>query len=406
MDKRIFLKLLAATALAGCAQRPTDGAGLNVVVAGAGVVGASIAYHLAKSGASVTVIDREGPATHASRGTFAWINATWAKQPRAYHKLNRDSLSNWKLLQDDLNLPIRWTGSLEWFDGSERQQKLVAQIEEQQAWGEPARMVEASELAALEPNVDFNGASEAALSENDGAIDPVSATTILLRAAEAMGAVVKFPCELTGVSLAGDRLSVVETSLGPIKADRLVLATGAAPDAPRKFAETDVPQRTTPGIIAITAPMAPLINRIIVAPGVHIHQRQDGRLVLGEQDGPPKNEAHAMRLAGRPNQFPERIIAEQHAGRMLAIAEKFAPGAGAAVIEDVYIGWRPLPIDGHPVLGASPNRPDVYLAIMHSGVSLAPIIGQLAAYELIRRERVERLDAYRPGRVFKTIKRY
>ena len=77
-----------------------------------------------------------------------------------------------------------------------------------------------------------------------------------------------------------------------------------------------------------------------------------------------------------------------------------------AVIEDVRIGWRPLPIDGHPVLGRSPARPDVYLAIMHSGVTLAPIVGQLAAHELTEGTPVERLDKYRPDRTFKLIKRY
>ena len=77
-----------------------------------------------------------------------------------------------------------------------------------------------------------------------------------------------------------------------------------------------------------------------------------------------------------------------------------------AAIEDVRIGWRPLPIDGHPVLGTSPARPDVYLAIMHSGVTLAPIVGQLAAHELTEGTPVERLDEYRPDRTFKLIKRY
>jgi glycine/D-amino acid oxidase-like deaminating enzyme len=72
----------------------------------------------------------------------------------------------------------------------------------------------------------------------------------------------------------------------------------------------------------------------------------------------------------------------------------------------VRIGWRPLPVDGHPVLGASPARPDVYLAIMHSGVTLAPIVGQLAAEELMGNVSIERLQEFRPGRDFDLIKRY
>lgn len=137
-----------------------------------------------------------------------------------------------------------------------------------------------------------------------------------------------------------------------------------------------------------------------------MHQRDDGRLVIGEQDGAPQNEAHTLRLAARPNHYPDPVIAEQHAARMLAVARRFAPCTSEAAVESVRIGWRPLPIDGHPVLGASPARPDVYLAIMHSGVTLAPIVGQLVARELTEDVAVERLQEFRPGRDFEQIKRY
>ncbi|MEJ2172143.1 MAG: FAD-dependent oxidoreductase [Woeseiaceae bacterium] len=406
MNRRTLLKLLAAASLAGCSGRESAAKGLRVVVAGAGIIGASIAYHLAKSGASVTVIDKQGPATHASRGTFAWINATWAKQPRHYHALNQDGLANWKVLQQSLQIPIRWNGSLEWFDSAAKQEKLVEQIAEQIEWGARARMVSAAELPALEPNVEFGDVQQVAFSENDGAVDPVMATRALLSAAEAMGAEIRYPCALTGVSPVSGRVSAVETSLGTIRADRLVLATGAEQGAGIQFAGVDIPQRSAPGIIAISAPTPRVLNRIIVAPGIHMHQRGDGRLVFGEQDGAPQNEAHSMRLTARPNEFPTRVIAEQHAERMLAVAKRFVPGIAGLGIDDVFIGWRPLPLDGHPVLGASPARRDVYLAIMHSGVSLAPIVGQLVAHEVLTGLAIDRLDEYRPDRTFEFVRRY
>ena len=406
MNRRLLLKLLAAAAVSGCGQRQSTTKNLNVVVVGAGIVGASIAYHLAKAGTTVTVIDKLGPATHASRGTFAWINATWAKQPRHYHTLSQDGLANWRDLQPLLDLPVKWGGSLEWFDNAEREKKLVAQISEQVEWGEPARMVNAAQFAGLEPNILFDAGNNAAYSPNDGAVDPVVATHKLLTAAEDLGATIVFPSDLKDIVMTGGRLSAVETSTGTSPADRLVLATGAATDPPRTIGGVDIPQRSTPGVIAITAPMPPLLNRVISAPGIHMHQRNDGRIVLGEQDGAPQNEAHAMRLEGRPNDFPARDFAEQHAERMLTVAKTFLPGIAGAVIDNAYIGWRPLPIDGHPILGASPVRPDVYFSIMHSGVSLAPIVGQLASFELTEGVAIERLDQYRPGRVFEDVKRY
>ena len=126
-QRRHLLKLMAAAALSACAPLPSLSKPQRVVVCGAGIVGASIAYHLAKSGAAVTVIDKEAPASHASRATFAWINATWAKQPQHYHSLNQQSVSHWHSLQKELGLPIRWQGSVEWFSSEQRQQKLEHQ---------------------------------------------------------------------------------------------------------------------------------------------------------------------------------------------------------------------------------------------------------------------------------------
>ena len=406
MDRRTAIKVLAATAVSGSVGLRAEAKGLQVVVAGAGIVGASIAYHLSRAGASVTVIDKQAPASHASRGTFAWINATWAKQPRSYHTLNRDSVAYWHELQLALNLPVRWGGSLEWFPTKERQDTLFDQIAEQVQWGEPSRMIDASEFAVLEPKVLLPADSMVAYSPNDGAVDPILATRLLLAAAERFGANVRYPSELTDVILKNGRLTAVQTSTGTVAAHRLVLATGAAQDVLKKAADIEIPQRSLPGVIAITKPMPRVLQRIISAPGVHMHQRDDGRVVLGEQDGAPQNEAHALRLSGRPNDFPSPIIAQEHARRMLAVALEFAPDLKDAQIEDVFIGWRPLPIDGHPVIGASPNRPDVYLAVMHSGVTLAPIVGQRASEELLTGTSVNSLERYRPDRDFALIKRY
>ena len=380
--------------------------GLRVVVVGAGIVGASIAYHLSMAGAKVTVIDRYGAATRASRGTFAWINATWAKQPRHYHRLNQDSIAEWHQLQRELDIPVRWGGSLEWFSAAERQASLVEDVREQVDWGEPARMVDAAEVTGLAPSLIFPTDGQAAYSPNDGAVDPVLATQRLLERAKALGARFLAPCSLQEVTERDGRLIAVQTDNGAIDADRLVLATGAEPEMASRHAGIDVPQRSTPGVIAITAPLPPLLSCVVSAPGVHMHQRDDGRVVLGEQDGPPRTEQHRQRLAGYPYDFPSPELAREHGRRMLGVAQHFLPALSGAAIESAWIGWRPLPLDGHPVLGAGPARPDVYLAIMHSGVSLAPLAGRLAAREITTGESLASLAPYRPTREFRRVIRY
>ena len=316
-------------------------------------------------------------------------------------------MSEWRWsLQPLLNIPIRWNGSLEWFEQPQRQERLKQQIHEQAVWGERARFVSSDELAMLEPGVNFRGAQNVAYSENDGALDPVLATNALLDAAAGFGATIQYPCVLNDVMRRSGRVTSVTTTHGEIKADKVVLATGGAQGVGQRIADFEIPQRSTPGVIALTEPLPPLLNRVLVAPGIHLHQRQDGRIVLGEQSGAPSNEAHAKRLQARPRRFPNNTFAQQHTGRMIETAARFLPAIKHVKVEQVYIGWRPLPLDGHPVLGFSPAHADVYLAVMHSGVSLAPIVGQLAASEIINGVSTGRLDEYRPDRSFQSVKRY
>jgi glycine/D-amino acid oxidase-like deaminating enzyme len=57
-----------------------------------------------------------------------------------------------------------------------------------------------------------------------------------------------------------------------------------------------------------------------------------------------------------------------------------------------------MPQDGYPVLGFPEAAPNVYIALTHSGVTLAPLIGELAAIEIVDGARVEVLKDYRPER--------
>jgi glycine/D-amino acid oxidase-like deaminating enzyme len=399
VNRRQFLQSLAAIPLA-LALKSRAAEGLRIVVAGAGIVGASIAWHLARAGAAVTIIDRQGAATHASRASFAWINATWSKQPQAYHALNQAGVARWKLLQPELGVPIRWGGSLEGVAEAAREREVAARVAQEMAWGEQTKVVEGAELAALEPNVDFTSLKQVIYSALDGATNPVAATHAFLDAAAKRGAKLIYPCELMGVNMKDGRLASVSTSGGDLPADRLVLATGAAADAAKRFADWDLPQRDAPGATAVTVPMPRLVNRVLWMPGVHLHQRDDGRIVLGEEAGPPTT--HADRLAAHPNDFPTREIALEHANRMLAAAQRFVPDLVRVSFEDVVIGWRPMPVDGYPVLGVSPARKDVYLAVMHSGVTLAPIVGELAAREIVESARAEPFRDFRPDRRFVT----
>jgi len=96
--------------------------------------------------------------------------------------------------------------------------------------------------------------------------------------------------------------------------------------------------------------------------------------------------------------FPGAAFEKQHSERILAIARQFIPQLKTVELEQAVIGWRPLPHDERPVVGHVKNIPGVYLATMHSGVTLAPIIGELVAMELLEGTETNLLADFRPNR--------
>jgi glycine/D-amino acid oxidase-like deaminating enzyme len=131
----------------------------------------------------------------------------------------------------------------------------------------------------------------------------------------------------------------------------------------------------------------------------HFHQRTDGRIVLGEKAGPPGTPEHRAFLQRRPNSYPTAELAAEHADRVIGVARRYLPQIVDASVESVGVGWRPIPLDGLPVVGHPLSVPGIYLAAMHSGVTLAPIIGQLAAMEILDGIRAELLDDFRYERL-------
>ena len=125
--------------------------------------------------------------------------------------------------------------------------------------------------------------------------------------------------------------------------------------------------------------MPPVLKTVLYGPDVHMLQRGDGRVVLGEKDGPPAGPAHAERLAAQPNAFPDAAIAAQHGARLLARASRYVPALASAHIEEVGIGWRPMPADGLPAIGFAPGSDSVYTAEKHSGSTPSAVSGRPAA---------------------------
>ena len=99
MDRRTVLELFAGVAVAGFPV--SQAAPKRVVIAGAGMIGANIAYQLVKRGAEVTVVERNQPGRGATANSFAWINAK--KRPRPYYDLSRLGIQAWRQMDREFS---------------------------------------------------------------------------------------------------------------------------------------------------------------------------------------------------------------------------------------------------------------------------------------------------------------
>ena len=394
MDRRTFSKLLSLMMISSNQTLGAINKREKIIVIGAGIIGTTIAYELSKMGADVTLIDQEFPGSAASGSSFSWINATYPKKPYPYNLLSQLGIDAYRSLEKEINLKINWGGSLEWFDSDQEQTDLMNEIKNLKKYPRYSSVdvINESEARALEPSVDFNN-QNIVFSRADGAIDTIHAINLMIENIKFNGGSVLYPCRFQGLKYTNRTLSSVETTVGELEADQAIFATGI--DSGRLLS-IDMMKPSTPGIIVTSKPTENILNRIIVGPGVHIHQQTDGRIIFGEQTGAPSS--HIDRLSDKPKEFPSEIFAQDHTNRIFDTAKTFMKKAEDLKAERVSIGWRPLPRDGIPIIGRLEGLSDIYVAVMHSGVSLAAIVGKLVSEEILSGSTNLLLKDFRPSR--------
>ena len=368
--------------------------GARVVVVGAGIVGASVAFHLSQRGMRVTVVDAGEPGSGASGHSFAWINA-FGKDPRHYHDLNRRSMDMWDRFARRLgtDIGLHWGGELRGVSTQRDAEELRGRVKQLQDWGYRSRLIDREEMRALEPGLVCDDFVLCELSENDGRVDPPKAIEACLRRAEERGAVVMTNAAVTGFQCApqrtnGDRVESVLTDNGEIGCDVVVLAAGVDVTRLAAMVGVDVPRQESPGVVIRTDPRPRVVRTASVLytpevdearPEIHLRQNEDGTLLIGE--GTQESLA--------------RDDSQEHADDLLSRAVHYLPELDGATAILVPVGYRPMPLDGLPVLGFARQVPNLYVTFTHSGVTLAPVIGEMAGIEIVDGARVDLLEPYR-----------
>ena len=367
---------------------------LRVIVVGAGIVGASIAYHLSRrKDVAVTVLEQDEPCAGASGHSFAWLNS-FGKDPLSYHHFNRRSIDIWGRFERrvGMNLDLHWGGELRWEYTPDRVETLRQRIKQLQAWGYPIRVIPSDEICEFEPGLSPGPVTIASFSEIDGRVDPFKVIEACLQRACEAGAAVHTHTPATELRLDNQKkIETINTSNGEISCDVVVLANGTDTTELAATADVHIPQQNSPGVVVRTDPQPPVLQNVSVLHlppidenrhEIHLRQSADGTLAIGQGS----------------QESVDQDGSQEHADDLLRRAVHYLPALADARAIPTPVGYRPMPIDELPVIGFCDAAPNLYIALMHSGVTLAPLVGELATLEIVDGARVEMLAPYRPER--------
>jgi glycine/D-amino acid oxidase-like deaminating enzyme len=332
--------------------------GPKILVIGAGIVGAALAWHLAREGAAVRVISAAPPGGVATANSWAWINASWGN-PENYFRFRFASLQRWqRLAQEVPQLGFNRSGSLT-YDLDEPE--LRAFVREHAGWGYPIRLVAGDEIAQLEPGLKLLPPL-AAFAEAEGVVEPVMAAQALL----ADSGVRVLASEVHAISVRAGKVTGVMTGEGPILADEVIIAAGAQSARLAATAGVKLDVGAPGGVLVHTQVLPKLLTRLVVGPRIHLRQTAEGRIVAGSDFG------------GSPIEAGPETVADE----MMALIRASVRGAEAAELYRYSVGYRPTPADGLPIISRA-GVPGLYVAVMHSGVTNAPLVGALVAQEIL-----------------------
>ena len=389
---------MAGDRMAGAgAQRPG-----RCVVIGAGVLGVCVAARLAEAGATVTLLEQSRPGHGATRASFAWLNAN-EKVPRGYHDLNHAGMRAWAEMSASLGGAAwhRPAGNIEWADRAPERAHLAARVRRLTGWGYPARLVDAAEAAALEPSLRLpEQASDVAVawfpSEGYLLTEPLVSQLTGRAVRRGVTLLTGEPGRVTGLDAADGTVRTVHTAGGQlIPADVVVCCAGrwvpqlaalAGTTSPVPLIGWAEPGATAPGLVVHAGPVTPPGPvRVVHAPQVYLRPHPGGLVHLEAPDATV--DLHT----------PEADL-RRWAEELLRRARRVVRGLHHARVTGYQVCVRPMPADGHPIMGWLPGTTGLYVAVTHSGVTLAAHLSQLITTELLSGMPVAELAPYRPGR--------
>jgi sarcosine oxidase, subunit beta len=369
-------------------------ANVDTVIVGGGVIGNSIAYHLARQGQQVLVIERSEV---ASSPAASWASAGGVRRQGrhpAEARLAIEAIERWKTLEQELeaDLHYRHGGNLLLAESDAEADQLVKFVDHQHEIDfADVRLVDRKEARSLVPGLNDRVVA-GSYSPIDGQADPVLTTRAFAIAAQRHGAIYWTGTSTSSFTVHKEHVKSVQTERGEITAGHIVLAAGAWSDELAATIGLRLPIRTRALQMILSTPaQSNLLQPVISAVGrvLSLKQVANGAFLLGGGwlgDSTPDRRSFIMRSTSIQGNW--------------ATARELLPAVGDQRIARSWCGLEAQSIDDIPFIGSMPGLKGLTIAVGFSGhgFALAPAIGRSVA-EQINGHSTPELEGLNPTRI-------
>ncbi|MCJ9719960.1 FAD-binding oxidoreductase [Agrobacterium sp. SHOUNA12C] len=359
----------------------------DIIVIGAGVVGAALAYGMAKQNHRVLVLDGADRDLRAARANFGlvWVQGKGADTP-AYTVLTRESSDRWPSFLTDLTdlveakVDYSRRGGLTFCLGEAEYAKRAALIARTHNYGgdTDTEMIDRAALEHLLPAVKLGDeVVGASFCERDGVVNPLQLLAALHRAVALLGSKIMFRNPVNKISpiSGGFRIS---TSQGEFHAPRVVVAAGLLTPTLTDPLGLIIPLRSERGQLLVTERLAP----ILPIPASGLRQSFEGTVMIGVTHEKGQDTAVSVSSAAKLAKRAVRIV----------------PALASARLVRQWGGLRVIPPDRAPIYAESAAYPGLFAAVCHSGVTLAAAHATSLASTMATGHLSEEFAAFSNGR--------
>ncbi|MGI9861980.1 FAD-dependent oxidoreductase [Moorella naiadis] len=353
---------------------------VDVLVIGAGVLGAATSYYLSCRGIQTLVIDKGEAAGGASGANLGQISLL-DREPGPHLELARQSLSIYGQLAKEWGreLGYKQTGGLVVLDKNEDLTKAAAIVAAQKQAGLECFLLTPEEATGQEPFLDPAGLTGAVYCPGEGKLDPFTVTLGFLDAARDRGVELVTGTAVTGFEIDGNNIVSVATGKGMIAAKVVVLATGAWTRELAARSGLDLPIYYHRGGAMVSLPVPPAINGPVVGGGFlsgsFVQEQRVGLAAVQETNGSV--------LIGQATDWVEDYDVGLTYTGIIKTAAKFLshfPKLQELAIVRMWAGVTPYTADNWPLFGFSSKIHNLFLVAGFKGAfTVAPAVGQAAA---------------------------